>query len=198
MGLLHNFVDHMTKKSLQTVLHPFTSIDNEITLTTSKKYNHHAYIIPISNIKFTDKKSFITSLPKKSNIKDALPLLDKIKKEIKGDKLSSYGDDYSTMAYVDRVNRYFATKVETPKYLSIAMRGDIANLLFLKGYFLVQCDNSSCDVSIPSKLKVDFPNFVARDPSRKKKDISALSSKGRRDFSRIGARLSSIKNYCEC
>lgn len=158
-------INKLTGRDLKTVLHPRTVITDEITLSTNRDFHHHAYILDIKKLEFTEDNAIISKLPKKSNIKDITKELDSIKKKINGDKLSSIGDDYTKTSWIDGFNRHFATKIETPDHVNYVLRGDIANDLFLQNKVLVQCSTSVCDALLPSKITVDLKKFVAKDPT---------------------------------
>ncbi len=165
-GLKNKITNSLTGRDLKTVLHPKTTVENEVTIATERGFSLHSYILDVKNLDFTPSNTIIAKLPKKSNIKDIVPLLDKIKKEIKGDKLMSKGDDYVKVTWVDRFNRFLSGKVETPDAITTVIRGDIVQWLFLNGKVLVQCTTTTCDALLPSILSVKLNQFVPRDPTK--------------------------------
>jgi hypothetical protein len=164
MTLKNKLTNTLTGRDLKTVLHPKTRVSSEVTLSTEKGFHLHSYILDTANLEFTTNNTVMTRLPKKSNVKEIVPELDKIKKEIRGEKLTSKGDDYSKTIWADNFNRLYATKIETPELINVVVRGDIAQLLFLKNKMLVQCTTATCDVLLPSQIDVDLKWFVPKDP----------------------------------
>ncbi len=194
MGIVDKFIDGMTKRKLKAIVVPASEITDEVPLTTSRRLKNHAYMVSLDKVKLSPNNNFTVKLPKRSNIDDVITELDKIKKEVKGEKLSTRKDDYMKIAYIDRVNRHYAMKVETPEHITISIRGDVANLLFLKGWGLIQCDDSNCTMLIPGSLKVDFKKYVARDPTDRK---VKMASKEYRDFSSVCIGNDTVKNTCK-
>jgi hypothetical protein len=171
-GMHNRFVNFLTGRDLKTVLHPATNIKNEITLSTQKDFNYHAYVLSIDALEFAENNTIMTKLPKKSNIKEIIPILDNVKKDIRGDKLSAKGDEYVKVMWVDRFNRTFASKIETPDSINVVVRADIVNNLFLKKKMFVQCTTATCDVIIPSTSYIDYKEFLPRDPTKKEKSLT--------------------------
>ena len=163
-ALSNKVTDWLTGRDLKTVLNPVTTMKDEVTLSTDKYFHVHSYILPFEKIIFTDEKAILAKLPKKSNISDIAPKMDKVRKRLKGDKLKSSNDEHSKVMWVDNFNRSFASNIETPDRVLFNIRGDIANDLFLEGYALIQCTTVSCSIFIPTKISVDMKLFTMKDP----------------------------------
>ena len=89
----------------------------------------------------------------------------KIKKGYRG----SYNEGdhgHNQLSWIDGDNRYMATKNETPDGISYSLRGDIANEISQKGKLLVQCDESFCDVLLPSILSVNLNKYSVADTNK--------------------------------
>ena len=162
----NKIVNSLTGKDLKTVLNPMTMVNDEITFSTDKYFRLHSYILPLEKIEFTEEKAILAKLPKRSNISDFSPMLDKVKKRISGDKLKSSNDEHSKLMWSDRFNRSFASKIETPDRILFNLRGDVANDLFLEGNALIQCAEASCSIFMPTKVSVDMKEFVMKDPGQ--------------------------------
>ena len=148
------------------MLTPVTVMKDEITLSTDKYFHVHSYVLPLKKITFTSENAILANLPKKSNITDISSELDKINKRVNGEKLKSSNDEHSKVMWVDKFNRSFASKIETPDRVLVNIRGDIANNLFLEGNALIQCTTAKCSIFIPTKISVDMKQFGMKDPDK--------------------------------
>lgn len=156
----------MTGRNLKTVLNPVTTMNDEVTLSTDKYFRVHAYLLPMKKIEFTDEKTILATLPKKSNIAEMGNKLDDVKKRIHGDKLKSSNDEHSKVMWTDQFNRSFGSKIETPDRMLFNIRVDVANDLFLEGNALIQCTRAMCSIFIPTKLGLDMKAFGMKEPGK--------------------------------
>lgn len=171
MGLFDSMVNWLTGRDTRSILKPSTRIDNQITLTTTKDpWNYHSYILDIKKMKVTESNSFIGKIPKKSNIKDIEPILDRMKKKFGGMKIEELEEEHTKTSWIDRYNRIMSTKIEEQRGISYKIRGDIANQFFLEGKIFVQCTTATCIAVVPSVTCTDLTKFNAKDlPKGKKK-----------------------------
>lgn len=163
MDIFDKVVNWLTGRDLKTVLQPTTQIKDAVTLSTTKKWNHHAYILDYDKIQLTEDSTFVAQLPKKSNIKDIEKVLDKIGKRSKGEKMSKIGEEESMVAWIDRYGRYSASKLEQPAGISYLLRGDTANQIFNEGKVLVQCEGPMCYGLLVTDVSVDIKKFNSKD-----------------------------------
>jgi hypothetical protein len=130
-------------------------------LSTVPENYFNAFVIKRNKLDITESGGLVTTLPKKSNIRDVEPLIDKITKERGGFRASHRGSSPKStqISWIDGFNRYMATKKETPDGISISLRADLANELSQRGRMFVQCDESFCDILIPSKMTVNMNKY---------------------------------------
>lgn len=164
MNALDKVVNWFTGRDLKTVLQPTTQIKDSVTLsTTKKKWNYHAYVLDYDKIDLADDGTLIAKLPKKSNIRDIEPILDKMNKRFKGEKMSKIDDEEVMTAWVDRYGRYDASKLEQPVGISYLLRCDIAAQMHNDGHVLVQCEGPICYGLLLTDISCNLKKFNAKD-----------------------------------
>jgi hypothetical protein len=158
MKLLRGLIESLTHKGVKTICNPRGLLEGSLAVSTVPENFFRAFVVDRDRIDITESGGFVTSLPKRSNIRDLDPVIDDIIDEWEGWKGSFEGQTpkASQQSWVDGFNRFAATKVEWPEGISYNLRADLANEVSQRGHLLVQCDQSFCDILIPSKVAVDL------------------------------------------
>ena len=161
MKKLGNIIESITHRGVKTICHPRSIINGHIAVSTSPTNYFKAFLINRSKINITESGGFMVQLPTKSNIRDLEGNLDKLTKERDGYRgaFTKSEPKRSQKSWIDPYNRFMATKNETPEGISYILRADVANEITQRGKLLVQCDESFCDILIPTKISVDFNKY---------------------------------------
>lgn len=166
MKKLGKIIESITHRGVQTICHPRSILNGHIAVSTSPPNYFKAFLVDRDNVKVTESGGLMVKLPPKSNIRDIEKPLDKITKERGGYRgaLTKSRPKRNQKSWIDPFNRYMATKNETQDGISYLLRADIANDISQRGKLLVQCDESFCDILVPTKLSVDLNKYsVAMD-----------------------------------
>jgi hypothetical protein len=161
MKKIRDIIEHITRRGVKTICHPRAIINGKIELSTSPENYFNAYMIDRDKLDITESGGLVTTLPKKSNIRNVEPVVDKITKERGGFRASHRGSSpkSSQISWIDGFNRYMATKTETQDGITFSLRADLANEISQRGNMFVQCDESFCDILIPSKISVNMNKY---------------------------------------
>jgi hypothetical protein len=162
MGLKDFFVERITRKGVETICHPRGKLEGSVVATTAPDNYLNSYLVDREELEITESGGFVTSLPKKSNIRDLEPVIDDIVDEwggYRGSKRGS-GPKEGQVSWIDGFNRFAATRTETPDGISYVLRADLANEVSQRGRLLVQCDETFCSVLVPSKVSVNLNRFA--------------------------------------
>ena len=166
MPRIKDLIERVTRNGVKTICHPRSILNDHISVATVPKNFFRGYVIKKKSLSVTESGGLITSLPRKSNLRDIEPELDKLIKTKHGYR-GSYHEgkpNHNQLSWIDGDNRFMATKNETPDGISYTIRADIANEISQGGKLLVECDESFCDVLLPAKISVDLNKYsVARD-----------------------------------
>jgi hypothetical protein len=160
-GVKRKFINSVTQKGVKTICHPRSKLEGHISITKSPKNYFRGFYIDKDNIEIAESGGLIAELPKKSNIRDVENDLDKLTKE-KGGYRASFLENspsQSQKSWIDGQERFMATKNETTDGVSFILRADIANEITQKGKYLIQCDESFCDILMPTKVLVDLNKY---------------------------------------
>lgn len=170
MKKISDLIESITKRGVKTLCHPRSTVKEHIPISTVPQNYFRGYIVNRDKLEITDSGGLMTKLPSKSNLKTVEKHLDKLSKSWGGFK-GSYRKPQpkqNQISWIDGFNRYMATKSENPEGVTYVLRADVANDLSQKGLLLVQCDESFCDILIPSQISVDINKYsVALDDERK-------------------------------
>jgi hypothetical protein len=147
------------RKKTPTILDVSNGVDNEVTISTTPNHLFHSYIVSQKDLKLSESGHLYTNLPTESNIKKVSKKINSITKDWDGFSVSSYYRNSKRTTWIDRFNRYIATKIENPFSSSYTIRGDIVELLSNKGEFLVQCENAKCEILIPNEVNINLNDF---------------------------------------
>ena len=161
MKKISDLIESITKRGVRTLCHPRSLIKGHIAISTAPQNFFRGYIIDRDKLEVVESGGLITSLPLKSNLKNVEKHLDKLSKSWGGLK-GSYRrpqPKQNQISWIDGFNRYMATKSENQEGVTYILRADVANELSQRGSLLVQCDESFCDVLIPSQISVDINKY---------------------------------------
>jgi len=161
MKKISDIIESITKRGVKTLCHPRSTIKGHISVSTVPQNYFRGYIIDRDKLEITESGGLITQLPSKSNLKDIEKPLNKLSKSWGGLK-GSYRKPIPKqvqVSWIDGFNRYMATKSENQEGVTYILRADVANELSQQGKLLVQCDESFCDVLIPSQVSVDINRY---------------------------------------
>lgn len=157
----------LPKSTTPTILKTTTKIDNEITVSTSPNHLFHSYVADQSDLKLTGSGNLLVKLPKHSNIKKMNGELNKLMKTWNGFKVAAYYKNTHRTTWVDRFNRYIATKIESPHSISFILRSDAVTELSNRGKFLIQCESANCEILVPTEINVNLADFSILQRSKR-------------------------------